>query len=179
MDNCDTSVGPIVQRLRWSCVSKSLQHWWPSQRVAVVHICFWMDSCNNRIGPVVQTVTLTVTHSNTYWKTDDTINRWHLSMAWFEWTSQPLQLIFIVQRLRWSCVSKSLQHWWPSQCVAVVHGLIWMDKPDTSIGPTVQRLRWFCVSKSLQHWWPNASQLSISCFEWTAATTQLVLLFKQ
>ncbi len=136
-----------ARHLNWSYCSKTevilceqVSATLMTQRVAVVHILFWMDSCNNPIGPVVQTVTLTVICSNTHWKTDDTINSWQLSMAWFEWTSQTPQFVSTVQRLRWSCVSKSLQHWWPSQRVAVVHILFWMDSCNNRIGAIVHIL---------------------------------------
>ena len=84
-----------------------------------------------------------------------------------------------------------------SQRVAVVHGLIWMDKSDTqlvllfkdsgdpvwaSLCNTDDPVNASQLSISCFEWTAATTglvQLSISCFEWTAATTGLVLLFKQ
>ena len=47
--------------------------------------------------------------SSAHWKTDDTINRWQLSIAWFEWTSQTPQLVYC-SGVGWSWLSKLFRY---------------------------------------------------------------------
>ena len=101
MDKPDTPIDLIIQRLRWSCVSKSLQQ--PD----------WC-SCPNLVlnGRLQQADWSCCSENTAHWKTDDIINKWHLSIAWME--KPDTSISTTVQGLKWSCMSKSLQDWWPS-----------------------------------------------------------------
>lgn len=155
MDKPDTPIDLIIQRLRWSCVSKSLQQ--PD----------WC-SCPNLVlnGRLQQADWSCCSENTAHWKTDDIINKWHLSIAWME--KPDTSISTTVQGLKWSCMSKSLQDWWPSQQVAVVLMLFWMDSCNNLIGSVVQRVTLTGTLMTLQ--W----QLSIAWFAWTSQTPQMV-----
>lgn len=155
MDKPDTPIDLIIQRLRWSCVSKSLQQPdWCSCPYLVLN------------GRLQQADWSCCSENTAHWTTDDIINKWHLSIAWME--KPDTSISPTVQGLKWSCMSKSLQDWWPSQQVAVVLMLFWMDSCNNLIGSVVQRVTLTETLMTLQ--W----QLSIAWFAWTSQTPQMV-----